>query len=382
MKRILSILLSLCVISLSGCNNKTESTGNSTENTSANAIQYISDYSYYDNGVAYTVGDAQNSTKMFLDFDSMEKAALCAVPNCTHNNSSCLSKSIGNLYKPVFYNGYVYYFGSNGGAVKETPDGPEFYMDSKLMKASLDSSEVETVCEFSDCVPREAGRYVLHNDELFFIGDDRAATLDEIGEYSWASSGGTMFLCSINLDTNQYKNYGSIYDADLEYASSKYSRSSNIYGVYDDKMYISHSFAKDTEADIISNDYWTYVNFEFDFETKAWAESELPSSPYMNIDFYSYYDAEADNVKVLYQEKEYEFELGLDLQGFRTSGCSELNGKVFYPSIGKWYDLSDSSEHSMGEYEGYDAVAYHDESYVFVDGAKTVKLSEEELFGL
>lgn len=347
-----------------------------------NDIKYIGDYSYYNNGVAFTVGDSQNYTETFLDFDSMERAPLCAVPNCTHNNSSCLSKNIGSLYKPVFYDGYVYYFQSNGGAVKETSDGPEFYMDSKLMNASLDSSEVEMVCEFSDCVPRESGRYVLFDDELFFIGDDRAATLDEAGGYSWASSGGTMFLCSINLDTNEYKNYGSIYEADLDYEGSKYSRSSNIYGIYNDKMYISHAFAKDTESDIMSKDYWTYVNFEFDFETRTWKESDLPSSPYMNSDFYSYYDAETGNVKVLYQEKEYEFELGLDLQGFRTSGCSELNGKLFFPSIGKWYDLSDSSEHSMGEYEGYDAVAYHDECYVLVDGVKTVKLSEEELLGL
>ena len=382
MKKLLAILLSSSVILMTGCSNKPDNTGDHSKNIRDNGMQYISDYSYYNNGVAYTIGGSQNSTETFLDFDSMERAPLCAVPNCTHNNSSCLSKNIGSLYKPVFYNGYVYYFNSNGGAVKETSDGPEFYMDSKLMKASLDSSEVEMVCEFSDCVPRESGRYVLFDDELFFIGDDRAATLDEAGGYSWASSGGTMFLCSINLDTNEYKNYGSIYEADLDYEGSKYSRSSNIYGIYDDKMYISHSFAKDTESDIMSKDYWTYVNFEFDFETRTWKESDFPSSPYMNSDFYSYYDAETGNVKVLYQEKEYEFELGLDLQGFRTSGCSELNGKVFFPSIGKWYDLTDMSEHSMGEYEGYDAVAYYDESYILIDDVKTVKLSEEELLGL
>ena len=181
MKKTLVILLSSSIMLMTGCSNNPNNTGDHIANTIANSMQYISDYSYYNNGVAYTIGDSQNSTKTFLDFDSMERAPLCAVPNCTHNNSSCLSKNIGSLYKPVFYDGYVYYFQSNGGAVKETSDGPEFYMASKLMKASFNSSEVEMVCEFSDCVPREAGRYVLFDDELFFIGDDRASTLDGAG---------------------------------------------------------------------------------------------------------------------------------------------------------------------------------------------------------
>ncbi len=379
MKKVLSVLLSLSILMLTGCKeNSVDLRQNSVDSTT----QYISDYSYYNNGVAYTVGDSQNSTKMFLDFDSMEKAALCAAPNCTHSTSSCLSKSMGEHYKPVFYNGFVYYFVSNGGAVKETSDGPEFYISSSLKKASLDSSEIETVCEFTDCVPREAGKYVLHENLLYFVGDDRAATLNDVGGYSWASSGGEMFLCSINLDTNEYTNHGSIYDEDKEYEGSKYSRSSNIYGIYDGKMYLSHAFAKDAEADIMSDDYYTYVNFEFDFETKTWKESDLPSSPYMNDDFYSYYDMNFQTVKVLYQEKEYEFDLEMNMQGFRNSGCSELNGKVFFPSVGKWYDLSDSSEHSMGEYAEYDAVSYYNDSYILVKGNKSVKLSEEELLSL
>ena len=370
---------------------ETRNGGNSVEESDAQSttekyentgIKFIGDYSYYNNGVAYTIGDSQNPTKTFLDFNSMERAPLCAVPNCTHNNSKCISKNIGEFYMPIFYNGYVYYFSSNGGAVKETSDGAEFYMVSKLMKASLNSSEVETVCEFSDCVPKETGKYVLYNNELFFVADDRGATRNDFGDYDWGSSGGNFFLCSINLDTKEYTNYGSIYEDDKEYESAKYSRSSNIYGIYNGKMYISHAFVKDQSIDPTSDEYWTYVNFEFDFETRTWKESDLPSSPYMNSDFYSYYDAETDNVKVLYQEKEYEFELGMDMQGFRTSGCNELNGKVFFPSTGKWYDLTDMSEHSMGEYEGYDAVAYYNESYILVDGAKTVKLSEEELLGL
>ena len=250
------------------------------------------------------------------------------------------------------------------------------------MRASLDSSETETVCEFHDAVPKENGGYVLYNDELFFVADDRGANLDDFGNFDWGNSGGNFFLCSINLDTKEYKNYGSIYEKDKEYEGSEYSRSSNIYGIYNGKMYISHAFVKDQSVSPDSDEYWTFVNFEFDFETKTWVESELPPSRYMNEDCYIYYDYDDKNVKAIYQENEYEFELGFTAMDYLDSRCSEFNGKLFFPSIGIWYDLTDMSEHSMGEYDEYDAVAYYDGSYILVNGAKTVKLSEEELLGL
>lgn len=378
MKKIISLILSVSILAAAvSCSNKEKA-----ENVVNNTAQYISEYSYYNNGTAYTLGDLQNYTKTFLDFDSMEKAPLCAVPNCTHTTASCLSKSIGFFYKPVFYNEYVYYFVSNGGAVKETPDGPEFYINSSLMRASFDSSEVEMVCEFNDGVPCEDGKYVLYNNELFFIADDRGASQDDFGHYDFGTTGGNFFICSINLDTREFTNYGNIYEEDKEYEASEYTRSSNIYGVYNGKMYISHSFVKDQSSDRNADDYWTFINFEFDFETRKWKEAELPASPFMNDDCYIYYDYDDKKIKAIYQEGDYEFDLGFNMRDFRDSHCSELNGKLFFPSIGKWFDLTDMSEHSMGEYAEYSAVAYYDESYIFVKGGKTIKLTEEELTAL
>ncbi|MCD8187236.1 MAG: hypothetical protein LUD57_01185 [Ruminococcus sp.] len=380
MSKILTLLILIAIMAtmfVSCDNNKSPE-----ETESLTKISYISDYSSYGDGVAYTVGNSQNYTKRFLDFGSMEQSPLCAVPNCTHSTSSCLSKNIGRFYKPVFYNDYVYFFTSNGGAVREVTDGHEFYINSSLMRASLSSSEIECACEFNDCVPREAGNYVLYGNILYFIGDDRAVTVDELGAYNWSSSGRTMYLCSINLDTNEYTNHGSIYNGDEEYESSKYTRSSNIYGVYDGKMYISHAFVKDQSLDPMSDEYYTYINFELDFETETWKESDLLSSLYMNDNFYSYYDITSKTIKVIYNDKEYEFDLELNLQGFRDSECSELNGKLFFPSLGIWFDLSDSSEHSMGDYAEYDAVGYYDECYILIKSSKTIKLTEEELFTL
>lgn len=375
------ILLVVSVIMLSGCSEKINNIEKTQESNNDNNIQYIGEYSYYKNGVAYQVGTRPNNMEMFLDFDTMEKASLCAVPNCNHTVSSCLSKSIGK-YKPVFYNDYVYFFSSNGGAVKETPNGSEFYINSSLKRVSLNSSEVETVCEFNDCVPSETGNYILYNNELYFIADDRGATHDDYGGYSWGNSGGTFFLCSINLDNNEYKNYGSIYDDDKKYESSQYSRSSNIRGIYNGIMYVSHSFVKDQSLDSSSDEYWTNLNFEFDFETRTLKEAELPFTRYMNEDCYIYQDSESKNMKIIYQEKESEFNLGFDSDDFRLSQCSEFNGKIFFPTAGKWFDLNDSSEHSMGEYAEFEVIGYYNGCYIFRKGSSAVKLTENELLTL
>ena len=49
---------------------------------------------------------------------------------------------------------------------------------------------------------------------------------------------------------------------------------------------------------------------------------------------------------------------------------------------GRWFDVTDMSEHSMGEYKGYDVIAVYDNSYILRLGNKTVKLTEEELLAL
>lgn len=372
-KQLLSISVA-CMISICGCAESKDSTNN-MESKKSN-LQFITNNAdYYENGVVFG-----SDVAMFLDFDTMEKAPLCAMPNCTHTTSGCLSQMVGN--EPVFYNDYIYFFTSNYGKVRETPDGKEFYIESNLMKASLDSSETEVVCKFTDCAPSyKYGGYVLNENELYFVGDDLCPTGNKDIGYSWGTSGGYHFLCSINLDTGEYKNYGSIYDGDKQYDSAAYSSGGDISGVYKDTMYLEYAFIKDNNVLQSENTdhtkLYTFLSFEFDFETKTWKESKLPFSRYMNDNTYTYYDFENKYFNVIYKDKELKFPSDHEI-----TDCSEFNGKLFLPSDGKWIELSDSSEHSMGEYEGYDVVGYHDECYILIKGGKTDKITEEELLAL
>lgn len=373
-KRFLSIALAATM--LAGCSDA----GKDSSSKELKPVFFSQNRCSYGNGVVFG-----NEKAMFLDFDTMEKAPLCAVPNCTHSTASCLSQMVGNT--PIFYKDYVYFFTSNGGDIRETPDGREFYIDSKLMRASLDSSETEIVCEFTDCAPEEGfPDYVIYGNELYFTADDLNPTegLDGMGVGSWGTSGGKHFLCSINLDTGEYTNHGSIYDGDKEYDGAAYSSGAEIMGLYNDKMYLEYSFVKDN--DDVQNSgggfaKYTFLYFEFDFETKTWEESTMPFGDklyYMNNSTYFYKDFEAKQTYIVHEKGELVLEGGeMELrQG------TEHNGKFFFPDEGIWYDLSDNSEHSMGEYEGYEVVGYHDESYILIKGGITEKITEEELLAL
>lgn len=374
-KRILSLALVGAII-MGGCSDKTEKTPEEL-----NPIFFTYNACYYGNGVVY--GD---EPVVFLDFDTMEKAPLCAVPNCSHTISSCLAQMVGNT--PIFYNDYVYYFTSNGGDVKETPDGRDFFIDSKLWRASLDSSETEVVCEFTDCAPEEGyPDYVLYGNELYFTADDLNPTegLDGRGVGGWGTSGGYHFLCSINLDTGEYTNHGSIYDGDKQYDGAAYSSGADITGIYNDTMYLTYSFIKDN--DVIQNtDHglpaFTCLYFEFDFETKTWKESTLQSGDmiyYMSNDAYYYKDFDAKETHIVHPNGEIVLDVGEEAMSY---GGTAHNGKFFFSAEGVWYDLSDGSEHSMGEYKEYDVVGYHDGCYILAKGGRTAKITEEELLAL
>lgn len=163
MRRIkLLIVISILSVSMYGCSKKSDF----TDSANQNILSYIvENYDYYNNGVVYG-----KTTAAFLDFDTMETSILCPVPNCTHQSLDCLAKKAGNT--PVFYKDNIYYFISNNGEVKETTKGKIFFIDSKLMKTSINSLTTEEICAFHDCAPpSDFSTYVLYNNEpeLFIV---------------------------------------------------------------------------------------------------------------------------------------------------------------------------------------------------------------------
>ncbi|MDO5558386.1 MAG: hypothetical protein Q4F95_02180 [Oscillospiraceae bacterium] len=383
-KGLLILMISALALSACGTNNASNdsdylssqqntsiSSDSATSNSYGENMQYIkSNADYYGNGVIFG-----NDAAYFLDFDSMEKAPLCAVPNCTHDNSGCLAHTIGNT--PIMYNNNIYYFNAITG-VNEKSDGREFYIDSKFMKATIDSSETETITEFTDCMPCQPSCFLLAGNEVFFTADDMCPVQDEYGVISYSNTGGTHFLCSINLDTGEYTNYGSVYDGDKEYEFSQNSSGANITGYYNGKMYIQYVFMKEdpTTLGIPAEENWTEVNFEFDTESKELLESELPVAMYASDDIYAYLDDDSKQTIVITPDKTYT----VPHYDLMSTSARVINDKIFF--YDEWYDLSNMSRHGYGAYEGYEAVAYYNDSYIFINGGRNAKLTEEELQSL
>lgn len=375
-KKILTLMLPIILL-LSGCSK--DNTDNSNPNiSSVKGTLYVTTIdNIYPNGII--TQSVNGSKRMYFDFEKMDQTVFCSKPNCMHNNSECISSILGDEC-PIMYNDYIYYFVSVNG-VRETKNGREFYIDSKLDRFSLETSEIETVAAFTDCDPK--GGYLIYNDKIYFCGHDLNPTEDEYGNIFAGSAGGTTFICSIDLKTGEYKNYGSIYDGDKQYEGASSTSSGHISGFYNSKIFIEYSFAKNKldEVDfskVDARDVFTVMNFEFDPESGEIKESELPSGSYIWENTYVYSNYPENSSTVLYNGNKYVLD----------SVDSAQRGKVFNYKLflyGKWYDIKDGTEHIWkDEYQHWQVITMYGDSYILAnpEHIKFEKVNEEELLAL
>lgn len=374
MKKICCFLSAMLLV-LSSCNSKSEKNiKNEDEFAFASLVNSIENI-YPDGLITQSIN---GSNHIYFDFEKMDQTVLCSKPNCMHNNAECISKVVGEC--PIIYNDYIYYFVSVNG-VKETKNGREFYINSKLNRISLETSEIEKVTEFTDCEPRT--NYLIYNDKIYFCGHDLNPTEDEYGNILSGSSGGTTFICSIDLKTGEYKNYGSVYDGDKQYEGASSSSSGHISGFYNSKIYMEYSFSKE-KLDTIDltktdpRDVFTVMNFEFNPETETIKESILPSGSYIRGNTYVYSNYPENSSTVLYNGDKYTVD----------SVDSYISGKAFNYKLflsGKWYDIKNGTEHIWNdEYKYWRVITMYEDEYILAnpESTKFEKMNEEELLAL
>ncbi|MCD7891439.1 MAG: hypothetical protein LUG26_06690 [Ruminococcus sp.] len=184
-KNVISIIIAAFLLLTSCGNNENEvNISNSDGNIYIKRL-----YNIYEDG--YITPD---DTHEYVEFETLENTVLCAKPNCTHKDSECVANLVGDT--PIMFNGYIYYFVKNSG-VNETGDGREFYIDTRLNRISLDSSEMEEITAFTDCTPCENSGCFIYEDILYFCGFDWNPTADEYGYIMTSDSGGTHFFFAV-----------------------------------------------------------------------------------------------------------------------------------------------------------------------------------------
>lgn len=340
----------------------------------------------YSNGLLYadTIVNTYGSGRIydrlpakFIDYETMNTSVLCAKPNCTHTNDECMGKIIGEC--PIIYNDYIYYFKYNH-EVEETGMGKrELKIKSQLCRISTTTSEEEELVTFTDCEPSDYNGWLVYDDKVYFTADNLNPKENEYGALSLSNAGGIHYLCSIDLKTKEYKNFGSIYDGDKKYEDASYSSGAKINGMYQGKIMINYAFAKN--MDIVDEDefpIFTVLMFEFDPQNETIIESDLPEAindETMMNDTYIY--TESNKTIVLNNDGK----KVVNVDGGRLA--SSFNNKLFLCYKGIWIDLSDMSEHSMGKYSnGYQVIDYFDGCYILAQHLETVKLTEDELLSL
>ena len=371
MKRMILIVTIIISFALFvSCSNK------KIEEIENSGLQYASLISNtYNEGMIYG-----SNPLMYLDFKTMESSVLCAKPNCDHKSSDCVAMEAGEC--PIIYNEYLYFFESTQG-LEELGNGKrEFRINSKLCRISLDSSEKEELVSFTDCVPRDYDGWIINDNVIWFTGDDMNPTLDEYGAVEYGNAGGTHFICSIDLNTMKYTNYGSVYDDDKRYEASSNTSSAQIKGFYNSKIMIRYEFAKEyppmqPDEDFDYRDYLTELMFEFDTETKTIESSELYQPAYVDEDTYVYSNYKQGTTHVIDKDKEYILDCDADLN------AKVFNNKLFIDIPNEWYDLNDGSKHTFGKYDDYFISAYYDNCYILnKNNTEFIKLTEKELLAL
>ncbi|MCM1219641.1 MAG: hypothetical protein NC548_34610, partial [Lachnospiraceae bacterium] len=335
----------------------------------------------YNNGMLYFESDKDIIS--YLDFKTMESTVMCSKPNCNHKNNECIGKSIGDC--PIIYDNYIYFFKSSQ-QIEEIGNGErELKINSKLCRASIDTSAIEDIVEFYDCVPRDYDGWLINDNIVWFTADDMNPVSDEYGNITYGNQGGTHFICSIDIDKKEYKNYGSVYDGDKEYEAASYSSSAQIKGIYDSKIMIRYEYAKKEpsfeNSTLQQGEVFNHrsileeLMFEFDIANKELLPVSLVEPAYVDEDTYVYTDSGTSYV--ITNGNNYEFK------------CDEMlsllfiNGKLFDYLHGKWFDTVDKTEHSMGEYSDWTVYAYYDECYIIGKNNKEFrKLTEQELYSL
>ena len=241
----------------------------------------------------------------------------------------------------------------------------------------VDTSETEGICKFDDSAPCNYKAAIIR-DKLYFITTDCNPTFDEFGNVgSSASHDGLFFLCSIDLKTHEYKNYGVIYDGDRQYEAAHHSSSAIMLGCIGDKIILHYSFIKEMfDAQSFKNGEpeFTHLTIEFDSKTGEISEPSDRNIMFINGEDFGY----IENGRSYLSRGGEVTELSCDV----SLGDSAFDNKLFKNNDKKWIDLADMSEHSMGEYEGYSCVDEYKGSYIIKRGANAVKLTEDELLAL
>ena len=160
MKKIISTFAAACIaFTLTGCNNTTPMEDCLITNMGTSNYNQIMKT---ENGYYYNSNFFKNMSLRYHDTTTGKDIYLCAKPECTHDGDKfCTATSEG------FHVQYTGMYGSNIYIVVTEADGKQVML--KLLKASLDGTELTEICTVAQTIGSDKGIRVFYEDPRAMI---------------------------------------------------------------------------------------------------------------------------------------------------------------------------------------------------------------------
>lgn len=230
--------------------------------------------SHYDEMLVYkTLANEKWNIKV-LNYETMEKSSLCNKPNCTHNQLDCIVQRLdGNI--PVFGAGKAYYFTNDPPQIKENENGVRILqLGATLYSYDLTTNQEEKLCHVDGGFVSSQNGWLLHDGNIYYISNEFSRSYDDNGNVTgYATVGGTMRLCAVNLSNMKATDYGELYDiSDLTtyYPDAPYSAECYMHGIFNNKIYFTVDLRESFDTDTMIPQFLNYVT-SFDLETQTYS---------------------------------------------------------------------------------------------------------------
>lgn len=311
---------------------------------------------------------------IILDYDTMESAILCNVPNCSHTTSSCVALFLKDSTQlPITYNNCAYFF-SNTFAFADGENGKRVLdMSTTIHKYDFNKMEMTKLGKIegynADC--DGSGSYLI-GSEFYFTTNNGDPEYDVAGNVVTSTNGGQAKLYSINLDTEEITDYGEVFDYE-EYKAKYPSQSIHTYfcGKSNDKLFFRISIGL---GSVFRREVFTFDLKTHKIEKYGDMLAECVGEGYLvyckqgeNSVERDVFDSETVNTIMLENLETGEIIEGPEMIHYNIMNI--INGKVWYDT--SCYDIETKKFALLPQLAEYDyarAVAVYDGNYIIFSG--------------
>lgn len=321
-------------LSLCGCNQKTKT---------FDSNMYIHAETITPNGFIYSDDGVVTS---YLNKDNLEITPYCSNANCIHNDSSCQARLYdGTERGPIPYGNCIYYFSkaeeewldNDKDGREETP-----IIKDSLMCYNLENDETKCVASWEGTAGCCYNGACILDDNIYFIGVRGYTEFSDLpGLETPENISMECRLYRFDLKTEKLKDYGSLYDEDLQYSGAASTRSLILRGVSDDNIYFMYSYLEDiSQEDTMENEKHICIKLDPSNDNIS-VENE--AAPELICDGYRCH-TENDNAVVKKGDKTWEFPAIKG--GFLNNQLTIANDSVWYINGEEswYYDLKEEQK--------------------------------------